>query len=310
MNGMPPKISVIMPAYNSANYIAEAIQSILTQTVSDFELIIIDDGSTDNTCKIAEAFSDARIRIIKNQTNLGIVRTINRGLSEAAGEYIARMDADDSSYNDRFARQIDYMEKNPDCSVLGTWFVLSSGEIVCHPITHQGIKDMLLIKDCAIGHPTVMIRSNVFKDGGVRYPRKFPHAEDYALWCLLIDKYQFANIPEPLLWYRIHPQQVSNKFRQQQRKSAVKSKIALLTGSYSCYSWKFLRSLRKSFESDRPTYFSDLMRMAILTISLIVRNILQGKFSRRTFIKFVLRRCLTTFKNFHMKRFMKSCNPQ
>ena len=115
-----PKISVIMPAYNAEQYISEAIESILGQTFADFEFIIIDDGSSDSTSGIIASYKDSRIRYFRNEKNLGIVGALNRGLALAAGEYIARMDADDISLPERFQTQCAYMEKHPDVGVCGT----------------------------------------------------------------------------------------------------------------------------------------------------------------------------------------------
>ena len=109
-----------MPAYNAEKYINEAIDSILAQTFTDFEFIIIDDGSTDSTCAIVESYSDSRIRFFKNEHNLGVAATLNRGLDLARGEYIARMDADDISLPTRFEKQAAYMDSHPDVVVCGT----------------------------------------------------------------------------------------------------------------------------------------------------------------------------------------------
>ena len=114
-----PKLSVIMPAYNAEKYIGEAIESILNQTFTDFEFIIIDDGSSDHTADIIKGFHDERIRFIQNEKNSGVANTLNKGLELSQGEYIARMDADDISLPARFEKQVAFMEANPDVAVVG-----------------------------------------------------------------------------------------------------------------------------------------------------------------------------------------------
>ena len=121
-----PKISVVMPAYNAENYIREAIDSILAQTFRDFEFLIIDDGSTDHTVEIIRSYSDSRIRLYQNERNMGVAATLNRGLDLARGEYIARMDADDISLPERFAKQAAYMDAHPDVAVCGSNIILFS----------------------------------------------------------------------------------------------------------------------------------------------------------------------------------------
>ncbi len=116
-----PKISVVLPVYNSEKYIAEAVQSILDQTFTDFELLIINDASTDGTLQILESFKDDRLKIINNPTNLKVVKSLNKGLELAQGEFIARMDADDIAYPQRFEKQIAYFKKYPQVDVCGTW---------------------------------------------------------------------------------------------------------------------------------------------------------------------------------------------
>ena len=157
-----PRISVLMPAYNSEQYVAESIESILNQTFTDFEFIIINDGSTDNTAKIIDEYAkrDERIKFVNNSKNKGLIGVLNEGLNLARGEYIARMDSDDISLPTRFERQIAYMELHPKCGVLGTWFQMfgNASNIVRHP---KRINLLNLLRDQHVGHPTVMIRKSV-----------------------------------------------------------------------------------------------------------------------------------------------------
>ena len=156
------RISIIMPAYNAEKYIREAIESILNQTYTDFEFIIINDGSTDKTKEIIKSYSDPRIVYMENEENSGIVVTLNKGLKCAQGEYIARMDSDDISLPDRFEKQIAYMDKHKDVGVLGTSIIIFG----------EGIKEQIyqfdskykkakadLFFNSSLAHPTVMIQS-------------------------------------------------------------------------------------------------------------------------------------------------------
>ena len=117
-----PRVSVVMPAYNAEKYIGEAIDSILNQTFTDFEFIIIDDGSSDRTADIVKSYSDPRIRLLANERNSGIVASLNRGIQKATGKYIARMDADDYSRLDRIKKQVDFLDNHPEVIALGTSF--------------------------------------------------------------------------------------------------------------------------------------------------------------------------------------------
>lgn len=200
-----PKISVVMPVYNGEKYLREAIDSILNQTFTDFELLIINDGSSDSTESIIKSYNDVRIEYIKNGQNLGLINTLNKGLNLAKGEYIARMDQDDISHPERFAKQVAVFEKNHDIGVCGTLFTLFSKKnedlLIEHPENHDSIKIGLLTR-CLIGHPTVMMRKKAINN--YQYDINYQAAEDYELWTRLINVTKFYNIQESLLRYRFH----------------------------------------------------------------------------------------------------------
>lgn len=208
-----PQISVVMPAYNAEKYVAEAINSILAQTFTDFEFIIINDASTDSTKNIIESFQDPRIKLIKNEQNQGVAKSLNIGISAAKGKYIARMDADDISLPERFQTQFNFMEKNPDIDICGSWMETfgDNQRIVKVPEQHNEIKDELFFL-CSMLHPTIIFKKNLT----LQYSSDFPRAEDYDLWSRTINELKFANIPEVLLLYRIHDNQIgtANKAKQ------------------------------------------------------------------------------------------------
>lgn len=218
-----PKISVIMPAYNAEKYIKAAIESILEQTFTDFEFIIIDDGSIDSTAAIIQSYSDKRIRFCPNEQNIGVAATLNRGLELACGEYIARMDADDISLPKRFEKQTAYMDEHVDIAVCGTAIEMFCDNKVIgrrFPSSEpEKLKEDLFFS-CGVAHPSVMMRKTVIVGLG-GYDPMFNGMEDYELWCRVAEKYRLTVLPEVLLRYRIHHAQVtqnqSPKYEEQLR---------------------------------------------------------------------------------------------
>ena len=198
---MNPKISVLMPVYNGASYLREAIDSILNQTFTDFEFLIINDGSSDESKNIVLSYPDKRIRFLQNDQNMGIVHTLNWGLREAVGEYIARMDADDVSLPTRLEKQM-LVFRNPRIGVCGAWIKTFGGDnkTIEFPPNYKEIKATMLFEN-PVAHPSVMVRKSSLNS---EYNIEDLHAEDYGLWAGLIDSTEFYNIPEVLLHYRIH----------------------------------------------------------------------------------------------------------
>lgn len=198
-----------------APYIEESICSILTQTYTDFELLIIDDGSTDGTLDIIRKFDDSRIRLITHSRNLGLIETLNQGIDLCTGEYLARMDGDDIALPHRFERQVNFMDVHPHCGVCGSQVYLLGGDsTTTKPLNHEEIRCWQLFH-CTIVHPTVMIRKSVLEDHGIRYLYYY-HAEDYEIWNRLAAVTQMVNLPEVLLKYRQHSSQISNIHKQVQ----------------------------------------------------------------------------------------------
>ena len=204
-----PKVSVIMPAYNAEQYIEEAIDSILKQTFTDFELIILNDCSRDSTEEIIRSFWDPRIVYLKNEKNMGVAGTLNRGLAAACGEYVARMDADDIALPERFALQVEYLDSHPNTAVVASAVELFGAQsgVRIFSETSEALKVDLLFANC-FAHPSVMMRTEMIRDLG-GYDRSFEGVEDYHLWVRAVQKYEIASIPQVLLRYRIHPHQVT-----------------------------------------------------------------------------------------------------
>ncbi len=207
---MPPlTISVIMPAYNCAKYLREAIDSVLQQTFADFEFIIVNDGSSDNTEDVINMYTDSRIVYLKNPVNKGLVYTLNYALSKANGIYTARMDGDDISLPERLQKQLDHLVRNPGIDVLATQVSLINEHgndvgIWNEDIEHSNassIRHYLPFNNC-IAHPTVMGRTEVFLK--YKYLQAQRLSEDYDLWLRIIaDGGIIDKLPQPLLMHRI-----------------------------------------------------------------------------------------------------------
>ena len=198
---MKPVISVLMPVYNAAKYLPEAIESILQQTLPEFEFLIIDDGSTDESAEIVRSYKDPRICFVQNEKNLGITATLNKGIQLASFELIARMDADDISYPERLEKQYQYFQTHPDCVLLSNAvrYVSANKERARNVYFNNDFIYYDLIYTCKINHPVVMFkRGVVLKEGG--YQTKY--AEDFDLWWRLSRKYEFFHDNETLLDYR------------------------------------------------------------------------------------------------------------
>jgi glycosyltransferase involved in cell wall biosynthesis len=225
---MTPRVSVLMPAYNSEIFIREAISSIIEQSFSDYELIIIDDASTDDTVKIIRSFSDQRILLIEKDSHSGYTTSLNIGLKMAQGEYVARMDADDVMLKDRLKEQVSYMDSHPEVIVSGTWYKLMQEQrVVGDPYTPEEVR-VTLLDYCCIAHPTVILRKERLLHADKFYNPSIEPAEDYDLWTRLIACGQITNLPKVLLHYRQHDRQVSNLYASKQQTLASVSKMRML----------------------------------------------------------------------------------
>lgn len=211
------KVSVLMPVYNGALYLQEAIDSILNQTFKDFELIIIDDGSSDDSLKIIRmnADKDKRIVVLENKQNSGICVTLNKGLDIAKGEYIARMDCDDISESNRLAVQIEFMERNPEYGLVGSNTKIFGDNISVPYIFNFDEDWRMCIADMiyatCVAHPAVMMRANILREKHLRYNDEFRGLEDFYMWWQFAKISKITNIQQPLLNYRHHKKQETQK---------------------------------------------------------------------------------------------------
>lgn len=204
-----PEITVILPVYNAEKYVASSVESILKQTFDNFELILIDDGSTDRSLEVLQRFAASDDRVaVHTRENRGLIETLNEGISRAKGAYIARMDADDIATPDRFLEQISFLKKN-DYDICGSAIQCFDQKSLIwrYPLTPEEIEIHLLFNS-PFAHPTVMCRATVLK--ALKYSSDFPSAEDYDLWQRVWKGgFKGGNIDKVLLYYRVHPLQVS-----------------------------------------------------------------------------------------------------
>ena len=207
-----PAISVILPTYNCAEYLEESIQSILNQTFSDFELIIVNDGSTDDTDNILASLKDSRVRVYR-QLNHGLSKTLNRAILLSRSNLIARQDADDISLPDRLEKQYDFMRRHQDYGLIGTWATILEGRTLstrahCHPLHDADIRYALLFNNPFV-HTSVMFRRSVISLAGLYSsdPQRQP-PEDYELWSRISRVTKLANIGEYLVQYREIPSSI------------------------------------------------------------------------------------------------------
>ena len=220
-----PLLSVVIPVRDGERYLRESIESVLVQTLGEFECLVVDDGSSDGTPEILGAYqkADPRVRVLR-QEKAGLVTALNRGCAEAGGRYVARMDADDVALPDRFERQVRFLEDHHDVAVLGgaMQFMTAAGpqdRFLRHP---SGVDDVkaALEATCCIAHPTVVIRKRVLDTIG-GYRSQYLHAEDYDLWLRMADHHAVDNLPETLVRHRLHEGQVSFTYLMQQSMSSL-----------------------------------------------------------------------------------------
>ena len=272
-----PAVSVLLPACNAAPFLREAVASILQQTEPNFELILVDDGSSDGTADLVRelAAGDGRIRCFFQQ-NQGVVATLNRGLALCRGDFIARMDADDVAHPQRLERQLALLRSKPDVVICGSEAILI-GEgrgRWRRPRSDASCRAWQLLAPCFI-HPTVMFRRSVV-DAGVRYRAAYAHAEDYEFWSQVGALGKMENIREPLLSYRVHAAQVTRTRRPEQVEMHVAVAASNLAGAGVAVDRSQLAAIL--FPAT-----SELSRWTILIAAcrLFVRMIARGKFVPR-----------------------------
>ena len=282
---MKPEISIIMPVHNAEKFLRKSIESLLNQECRNFELLIIDDMSRDSSRKIISEYEDDRVLFFSNKKNEGVAKSLNRLIKHARGKYIVRMDADDISVTNRLDLQLEFMERNEEVGILGGQISMidEAGEIVGNnsrfPLEHRAIAKELMYR-CPIAHPTYFVRKKVYQELGGYSNRP---AEDYDFLLRALSRnVKFANLPEIILFYRVHSESVSQR-----------SELAQLFYAYQSYSkykslqfgkvyhegdvenedYKYIELVRKS----RMSFYGKLVRVVVSPVYRLGRYQIERK---------------------------------
>jgi glycosyltransferase involved in cell wall biosynthesis len=302
-----PRVTFLLPVHNATATVAATIESILAQSLSDFELLILDDASTDTTVQVIGGYGDRRIRVEANPIRLQLPETLNRGLALARAEYVARIDGDDLCLPHRAAVQADYLDGHPDIAVLGSYFETFSddpaeggGQIVTPPLDSATISVTLLLRN-TLAHPSVMLRKSALAANGLWYDSSAVCGEDYDLWArCAMRRLALANVPEVLVRYRLHAKQVTqlNASTVRATAAAIRQRLIehlglrpdpatlavheaigldefLAEAPFICAAAKWLTALANANESRRCFDHQALMRL------LTGRYVSLGRFAKR-----------------------------
>ncbi len=307
-----PPLSIIIPVYNADKYLTASVQSILNQTYSDFELIIINDGSTDNSEKIINSFSDNRIKYLINDQNKGIVYTRNRGLKEALGDFVGMLDADDVVYPDKFEKQIAFLKSHPEYVMVGSWvkFIDENGERL-----PSGWK----LKAPTEKIPALMLFKNYFLQSAVLYKREcfgnhsftegFDILEDYLLWYQLLKDYKAWNLPHYLVDYRLHPEGVTKKHdeeRREKERNVFRIQLKDMGMDATAEELALHQALREGAPVQSP---EELKKAEQWLLKLLKINCVNKVYDTRIFLKVVFERWLKVCKNsrFNKLKLIRNC---
>lgn len=298
-----PKVTVLMPVYNGEKYLRDAIDSILSQDFNDFEFLIIDDGSTDDSHNIISSYSDPRIRLISNEKNIGLVNSLNKGFEASRAEYIVRMDCDDMSLKHRLSTQVKFMDSHSTIGASGSYYnLLLNGKkaVADFPLNHHEIMCFMLFNS-PIAHPTAIIRKSIIIREKLSYRPEYIHAEDYDLWSQIIETSELANVSDVLLNYRVHEKQITSneKFVIQKNESLTGirtrhlKKIGIVPTLYEMKLHHLISDARK-VEDDQQLIDAEVWLKKILVHS---KN--SNQFDVNSIGKIVLERWLRVCFNFH-----------
>ncbi len=256
-----PLISVIMPAYNAKeDEFRTAIESILNQTFKDFEFIIINDGSTNNTEEIILSYNDKRIKYIKNPSNLKLIKTLNIGLEKAQGKYIARLDSDDYSDIKRLEKQFNYLENTPEIGLLGTFTtIIQTNEKQAMITNPEDLKIVLRYGNNCLVHSSVMFRKSIIDKYNLRYGQYSLHAEDYKLWTEMSRYCEITNLPEYLTFYRLSSDGICASNTESQQKMTNMIILDNIFNDFDCnkeFMYSILTKYTKNQELTKLEYYA------------------------------------------------------
>ncbi|HKM02190.1 MAG TPA: glycosyltransferase family 2 protein [Sedimentibacter sp.] len=248
-------VSVIMSVYNEERFIFDAINSILTQTFHDWEMVIIDDGSKDKTVDIIKTFNDGRIRLIQNEKNQGLVHNLNMGLSLVNSKYIARMDGDDICVPTRFSKQVEYLDKHQDVCLVGSQVkTFGDRKNVWRPNDNSELLRTGMLLRPVLAHPSIMIRNDVLKENNLCYSNEYKSAQDYDFINRVAECGKIGVVEEVLLNYRIHKTQVTSKGNAEQSNHADKIRDEIMKKlSVSLMETEFIIYKKWAMEHNRTT---------------------------------------------------------
>jgi glycosyltransferase involved in cell wall biosynthesis len=243
---MSPKVSIVMCVWNGAMHLRESIDSILTQTFRDFEFVVVNDASTDETAQILNEYAqrDARIKILTNEKNIGLTKSLNRGIRASHGIYIARIDAGDTSESTRFAQQVQFLDEHPDYGLVGAWthVIDDNSQIIGdmkYPTDTVSLKKDL-IKYNPFVHSSVMMRRDILEKTGL-YDESWKYAQDYELFLRISTHAHIANIGTYLVSYRMSPVSITSDKNKEQIMCAIRARIkAIRAGQYGIASYVYI----------------------------------------------------------------------
>ncbi|MEX2234089.1 MAG: glycosyltransferase [Cyclobacteriaceae bacterium] len=273
-----PRVTVLMPVYNAEHFLREAIDSILDQSFKPFEFLIIDDGSADGSVEIIRSYRDPRIRFVQNKKNIGITATLNKGISLASCELIARMDADDISHPQRLQKQFGFMKRNPRCGLLSTWarVISEDKKFIRLERYRSNFYYYNLTFECWMYHPTIMFRKSAVEQVG-RYA--MPYSEDYDLFWKMSTRFPIANLPEPLVDYRISPNSLNTVLKKREYDEAneqnVLRNIRFYMGEDFQISHASLECLRHNFKPMLTHYNLQSALESLSVLDAITQRILE-----------------------------------
>jgi glycosyltransferase involved in cell wall biosynthesis len=214
---LEPKVTVLIPVYNRGKYVAEAIKSVLAQSFTDFEVLLIDDGSTDNSVEVMRSHTDPRVRLVCNERNLGIPQTRNKGLALARGEYLAMLDSDDYAYPTRLAKQVNFLDRHRDYALIGTWTggMDEKGRFLRRvrvwPVSPGEVQARLLFQ-CCPAQSSIMARTAILREYG--YREQYAVSSDFDLWVRLVRRHKLGNLPTVLIRSRMHGDRITREKAQ------------------------------------------------------------------------------------------------
>lgn len=270
------KASILLPVYNAAHTIQDALDSIFNQTFTDFNVVIINDGSTDKSEDIIKSYTDKRILYYSNENNKGLIYTLNRGLDLCKGEYIIRMDADDIMMPTRIEKQVFYMDNHPQIVASGTSIIcfdnIHRNKLYTPPLSPEEINYKILLGSPLL-HPTSIIRKKIIDHYNIKFNENYKHAEDYKFWYDLLQYGELANLKEPLLKYRLSPTQISSRHQNEQLIVSLKVRKEIITNtlqkqgiSYpNSFSISTIQKIKKTFPSN--SLYSTILFLFLMSLS-------------------------------------------